>query len=1309
MKISRELPKELLRSLQKGRLHRFLKLTLLSLFLFFSALAVRDLTVFYIKEKKISHIECSGISISFSKGRLILKVEKLFVSRPTFKLSLNRAKTSLKLWESIKKLHPYFSEISVDKLQIERAGERDRKFLPILAAKLPFYIERLKLNELLYKSGKTTFHLKNLNINERRALLESIKGTSGNVKFVVPKTSGTVEGNYITLPNFTLKINNSTYSGKLSFTKDLKNIELKGTIELKNLKTSVTLRKLGNTFSLEGKVPLPETPATYSISGKIGREIDILQGLISYQEIQSSFHGKLNLKELFIKGNISGGRISIAKVVAKEISGNYTIDGPYSFPCLSWQLRAKELKTPLVPLSDVFSRGKLTRDTLELKLDSTTLSFTLLRSKNNTSGSFHLKEFSIDSLYSVSKARKKYGKWIPEVTLTGTGNFSFTQKNGLNYSAKLKIEDFLFRGFRVKGFIDLKGNKKTVHYTFHSDKVNSKGSINLAELTIDTYFSGNSIPVHKFDFLRKIGLKGVAFFTGKLQGSLKNPEGRFSFNVPDFGFRGVYIGKVDGKVELSNFYLKVQGKAKEEDITLKQLKLHLKKPMELHIALDAEEIPLSMPTAVLKSLKINLPLELSGIATGSFLLDSKNAKNLKRNTEVKVKIKNASGRYNLENLSGSAEDVSGYINYTGGNLWVLLAGKNRRVNLQGNEFTEGEFSLLLKNKTLNVSFNKVKYPNIPKSLISGTIKTDLESQRVNGEINVKGKLTKEELIAEGNITASISGSLNLITAQITGNLKVNHPYLSKPLSFKVHGRLEEPSGTGYLAFERKDNSTLRLLAYKNKFLLTGVLRDVKLKTPAGSVLVKTSFIKIDLNNLDGQITVPAFEIRPKEFYKLFSISGIYITLRGGKPEISGCRLSYTDGWVELEDIKPEEGRVSGKLNVEAGIKGLLYLKNIKRGIKYVKGNLLLQGNFKYDKEFHYSITFSSKGMEGKVDYILEKLTLVSLKGKLEDGKLKEIFAEISAGDGSIVISGNQKELLISVSEVPIGELSSWKSVISGNGILQNKNLSGKFNLLKTKVLFGKKNRKAKSGNSLELPITLAINLNFIDPITLKSPVFRMKILPRLKIETVNKKPVISGSFSVLEGFINYMGKEFKILYGTGIIDNLAKEKGSVDILASTYISGYYIYMNIKGSFKEPKLFLTSDPPLTREQILNLIMTGATPEQIEESSQVFPAVQIAYYATASFLKPLEKQFKKSLGLESFSIEPYITKYGETVAKVSIAKKLGQKFRLIGYETTGQKPEYGGSIQYFLTNRHYLEAKYNSYYGVEFGIGFDLNVR
>ena len=1307
MKINRELLKELLKSLRKGRLHRLLRFILLSLLIYFSVLVARDLTLFYIQEKKISAVKYSGISFSFKDGCLTLSVENFSILRPTFKLNLNRARASLKLWESIKELRPHFSEISVRELQIEKSGRKKKSFL-FLTPKLPFYVDRLNLGELFYRSGETTLQLKGLEVDGKRVSLESITGKSGKVTFTIPKAVGTVKGNRITLPNFSLRVNNAVYSGRLSLSKDLEKIELRGTVGLRGIKTYITFVKAGKSFSLKGKVPVTGTTVEYSVSGELGREVTISRGLVLYQGVESSFSGKLKPEELSIRGTISGKKVSIKGITATEVTGEYIVEGQYSLPILLWRLKTKELKTPFTSLKDVSVRGKFTRNTLKLQLNSDTLYLSLTRSKGSTFGKFQLKKFSTERLYAVKKLKEKYGKWIPEVVVTGKGNFSFSGKKGLNYSAKLTVEKFSFRGFQDKGSVEVAGNEKKVHYRLRLNRLDSEGEVNLTELSINASFTGKSVPIHEFDFLQKVGLEGDVTCKGQLSGSLKNPEGLFFFSSPDFKFRNVYIGKVDGKIKLSNLYLEVEGKSSEENITLKELKLHLKRPMELRLSLEAEEIPISMPIRVLKSFSVNLPVELHGVVTGNFLLSSENVKEIKKNLDVKVKLESASGRYSLTSISGKSKGVKGYINYSEGNLWILISGKNEEIKLQGNKLTGGNFSLLIENRTVTLSFNGVKYPNIQESQISGTVKTNVKTKSLEGEIKARGRILKGGISLAGEVTTSVSGKLNLITAKIKGEVTVNHPYLLTPLSFKVNGRIEEPSGIGYLAFEGED-STLRLLAYRNKFHLTGILRGLKLKTPVGSVSVKTSLINLDLSSLNGQITVPAFEVRPKNFYRLFSISGIYVTLKNGEPEISGCRLSYTDGWIEVSGIKLEGKKISGRLNVEAGVKGLLYLKNVRRGVKYVKGNLLLKGNFSYDKELHYFITISSKGVEGKVDYILEKLTLVNLKGELIDGKLKRISAQVSAGDGQLVINGNQEELFVSVSEVPVGELNSWKSVISGNGRLKNREFSGKFNMMKTKVFFKKNGKKGKSGSSINLPVKLSVDLNFVDPVTLKSQVFQIKLLPKLKLETVNGKAVISGSFSVLKGSIDYMGKKFKVLYGTGVIENLARERGTIDLLASSYISGYYIYMNIRGSFKEPKLFLTSDPPLTREQILNLIMTGASPEQIEESSELFPAVQIAYYATASFLKPLEKQFKQTLGLESFTLEPYITKYGETVAKLSVVKKLGRKFKLIGYETTGQKPEYGGSLRYFLTDRHYLEAKYNSYYGVEFGIGVELNVR
>ena len=468
-----------------------------------------------------------------------------------------------------------------------------------------------------------------------------------------------------------------------------------------------------------------------------------------------------------------------------------------------------------------------------------------------------------------------------------------------------------------------------------------------------------------------------------------------------------------------------------------------------------------------------------------------------------------------------------------------------------------------------------------------------------------------------------------------------------------------------------------------------------------------AFVNLNLTTMSGTIAVPAFKIYPAGFYPLYSVSGLYINLKNGKPDISNITLSYLDGWIKIEDISLEKG-IKGKFEGDIGVKGLVYLAKAQKFVTFARNSLKLKGSFSYKKELHYSVRINGSGIEIKTRYLLDRAVANSLKATVKDGKVEELSGELTVGGGEVIVKGKGESFNITASLVPVGEINRWKGLISGKLIYERKSLNGTLTVSKARVILGKE--KKKSGNSGSINVTVPININinilFDEPLKIKGELFSLTIVPKLWIKTISQRLTVGGTFYVTDGKIDYMGKIFKVIYGSGTIEDLTKQKGRISILASAYISGYYVYMKIEGELNNLTIYLSSDPPLTREQILNLIMTGASPEEIEASSELFPAVQVAYYATASLFKPVEAKFKKTLKLESFSIEPYITKYGETVAKLTIAKRLAKRIRLVGYGTTGQNPEYGGSIQIFLNKNYYLELRYNSYYGPEAGVGVEV---
>jgi translocation and assembly module TamB len=49
---------------------------------------------------------------------------------------------------------------------------------------------------------------------------------------------------------------------------------------------------------------------------------------------------------------------------------------------------------------------------------------------------------------------------------------------------------------------------------------------------------------------------------------------------------------------------------------------------------------------------------------------------------------------------------------------------------------------------------------------------------------------------------------------------------------------------------------------------------------------------------------------------------------------------------------------------------------------------------------------------------------------------------------------------------------------------------------------------------------------------------------------------------------------------------------------------------------------------------------------------------------------------------------------------------RRFKVSGYQTTGQNPEFGGSFKVKISPKRCLETRYNNYYGFEAGIGFKV---
>ena len=133
--------------------------------------------------------------------------------------------------------------------------------------------------------------------------------------------------------------------------------------------------------------------------------------------------------------------------------------------------------------------------------------------------------------------------------------------------------------------------------------------------------------------------------------------------------------------------------------------------------------------------------------------------------------------------------------------------------------------------------------------------------------------------------------------------------------------------------------------------------------------------------------------------------------------------------------------------------------------------------------------------------------------------------------------------------------------------------------------------KDKNQSDLMKKLSLILKVTAKKPIILKQPDLYAKLKPDLTIikEPGKSKILYLGSVELLEGgYYLFNGKKFILkrsyIYFTGDVN-----KPLLDITATYQSSKYLITIRITGTPDAPNINFSSNPPLTREQILSVIL------------------------------------------------------------------------------------------------------------------------
>jgi translocation and assembly module TamB len=218
----------------------------------------------------------------------------------------------------------------------------------------------------------------------------------------------------------------------------------------------------------------------------------------------------------------------------------------------------------------------------------------------------------------------------------------------------------------------------------------------------------------------------------------------------------------------------------------------------------------------------------------------------------------------------------------------------------------------------------------------------------------------------------------------------------------------------------------------------------------------------------------------------------------------------------------------------------------------------------------------------------------------------------------------------------------------------------------------------------------------------------------LQVAGSSEAPVLLGRAEVERGRVYFQGNTYTIRRGTIDFTNPQRIDPAFNIQAETRIRSYRVNLDVNGTLERVYPTLSSDPPLSAVQIVNLL-AGADETQVasltqSQSEQARMAAAGAATLAAGRISEevgLERQAERLFGINRFSIDPSLVKgdVANPTARITVGKRITPDLNVLYSIDLKGGQEQLLSVEYSLSDRFSILFT-SSEPG---GLGLDVRVR
>jgi outer membrane protein insertion porin family len=399
-------------------------------------------------------------------------------------------------------------------------------------------------------------------------------------------------------------------------------------------------------------------------------------------------------------------------------------------------------------------------------------------------------------------------------------------------------------------------------------------------------------------------------------------------------------------------------------------------------------------------------------------------------------------------------------------------------------------------------------------------------------------------------------------------------------------------------------------------------------------------------------------------------SSFWSELRGSGPIKVDATIA---GTLERLDL-------AGRLTLRGG---QLRLVGYRTTLEQIDAEAVLDGNTISLTQLH---AFQGGGeVSGSGKIVLDGLAPGTWRATVQAANVAIVFPEGFKGvyQGHLLIDGNPKTTTVA------GRID----VVSG---LYSKDFEVS--------AFGGASREFEDIAESPFPRNIFLDVDVVAPgnVWVRNEIAKLEASADLHIGGELARPQVSGRLALLPGgTVRFRDVDYRVEYGAIDLTDPKRMNPYVDIRGRTRVGDYEIALHVEGTADKFDYELTSTPPLSSQDIISLLVTGRTLDDISSSGAAadLPGDMAAYYFAGLLSSTFGKQIQRSLGVDELAVTPMLLK-GETdpTARVTIGKRVGNDVKLVFSQDIGTAEKQTYQVVWDATRRVRFVAESDSESGL-----------